>query len=104
MINFEYIRTSSAKAAVDAKAKNASAQFIAGGTNLVDLMKKGVTTPEKLIDINGLPLKLIVEDATHQIKISIACQSIKCRGFSTIKKYGNHWWQHDAAYPLFLFL
>jgi xanthine dehydrogenase YagS FAD-binding subunit len=63
MINFDYIRTSSAKAAVDAKAKNAASQFIAGGTNLVDLMKKGVTTPEKLIDINGLPLKQIVEDA-----------------------------------------
>jgi xanthine dehydrogenase YagS FAD-binding subunit len=63
MINFDYIRTSTAKAAVDAKAKNASAQFIAGGTNLVDLMKKGVTTPEKLIDINGLPLKAITEDA-----------------------------------------
>jgi xanthine dehydrogenase YagS FAD-binding subunit len=63
MINFDYIRTSTAKAAVDAKAKNASAQFIAGGTNLVDLMKKGVTAPEKLIDINGLPLKQITEDA-----------------------------------------
>ncbi len=64
MINFDYIRTSSAKAAVDVKNKNASSQFIAGGTNLVDLMKKGVTTPEKLIDINGLPLKQITEDAT----------------------------------------
>jgi xanthine dehydrogenase YagS FAD-binding subunit len=63
MINFDYIRTFTAKAAVDAKAKNASSQFIAGGTNLVDLMKKGVTTPEKLIDINGLPLKQITEDA-----------------------------------------
>ncbi|MEO6253948.1 MAG: xanthine dehydrogenase family protein subunit M [Ferruginibacter sp.] len=63
MINFDYIKTSTAKAAVDAKAKNASSQFIAGGTNLVDLMKKGVTAPEKLIDINGLPLKQITADA-----------------------------------------
>jgi xanthine dehydrogenase YagS FAD-binding subunit len=63
MINFDYIRTSTTKAAVDAKNKNASSQFIAGGTNLVDLMKKGVTTPEKLIDINALPLKQITEDA-----------------------------------------
>ena len=52
MINFDYIRTSTAKAAVEAKAKSASSEFIAGGTNLVDLMKKGVTSPEKLIDIN----------------------------------------------------
>jgi len=63
MINFEYIRTSSAKAAVDAKAKNTSAAFIAGGTNLVDLMKKGVTAPQRLIDINALPLKDISSDA-----------------------------------------
>jgi xanthine dehydrogenase YagS FAD-binding subunit len=63
MINFDYIRTSTAKAAVDAKAKNAAAQFIAGGTNLIDLMKRGVAAPEKLIDINALPLKQIVEDA-----------------------------------------
>ena len=62
MINFDYIRTSTAKAAVEAKAKNAAAQFIAGGTNLVDLMKKGVTAPKSLIDINGLPLKQIAAD------------------------------------------
>ena len=31
--------------------------FIAGGTNLVDLMKRGITTPQKLVDINNLPLK-----------------------------------------------
>lgn len=63
MINFEYIRTQSAKAAIEARAKNKSAQFIAGGTNLVDLMKKGVTAPDRLIDINGLPLKNITADA-----------------------------------------
>ncbi|MDZ4796064.1 MAG: xanthine dehydrogenase family protein subunit M [Bacteroidota bacterium] len=62
MINFEYIRAHTAKAAVDAAIKNSSAKFIAGGTNLVDLMKKGVTTPERLIDINSLSLKDISSD------------------------------------------
>jgi xanthine dehydrogenase YagS FAD-binding subunit len=57
MINFNYIRSSSAKAAVDAMNKSSNAQFIAGGTNLVDLMKRGVAAPLKLIDITGLPLK-----------------------------------------------
>lgn len=59
MINFDYIRPATTKAAIDALNKDASAQFIAGGTNLVDLMKRGVTNPEKLIDINQLPLKTI---------------------------------------------
>ncbi len=63
MINFDYISASTAKAALDAKAKNAAAQFIAGGTNLVDLMKKGIAAPEKLIDINRLPHKEITADA-----------------------------------------
>ncbi len=63
MINFDYIKTFSTKAAVEAKGKFASSAFIAGGTNLVDLMKKGVTAPERLIDINQLPLKQITADA-----------------------------------------
>lgn len=62
MINFEYTRVSSVKAAVDALAKNPSGGFIAGGTNLIDLMKKGVTAPQRLIDINNIPLKDIKED------------------------------------------
>ncbi|MGZ8538644.1 MAG: FAD binding domain-containing protein [Flavisolibacter sp.] len=61
MINFDYIRPSSQKTAIDALNKNANAQFIAGGSNLVDLMKRGVTVPEKLIDISNLPLKNIEE-------------------------------------------
>ncbi len=59
MINFDYVKPSSQKAAIDALNKDATAQFIAGGTNLVDLMKRGVTAPQKLIDITSLPLKNI---------------------------------------------
>lgn len=59
MINFDFIRAGSSKAAVDAVKKDNNAQFIAGGTNLVDLMKKGIAAPEKLIDITTLPLKEI---------------------------------------------
>ncbi|MEI9944934.1 MAG: xanthine dehydrogenase family protein subunit M [Chitinophagaceae bacterium] len=62
MINFEYTRVSSVKAAVDALAKNPDGKFIAGGTNLVDLMKKGVTAPTRLIDINNIALRDIKED------------------------------------------
>jgi xanthine dehydrogenase YagS FAD-binding subunit len=62
MINFDYSKPASVGAAVSALSKNAKAKFIAGGTNLVDLMKRGVETPEKLIDINGLPLKGITKN------------------------------------------
>ena len=59
MINFQYVRVTTPKAAVDALTKDAKAQWIAGGTNLVDLMKKGVMSPQKLIDISNLPLREI---------------------------------------------
>ena len=59
MIQFEYVKPTTQKAAVNAVAKNSNAQFIAGGTNLIDLMKRGVTAPQKLVDINSLPLKEI---------------------------------------------
>lgn len=62
MINFEYIRVSTPKAAVNALVKDGSAQWIAGGTNLVDLMKKGVMTPQKLVDITNLPFKEITKE------------------------------------------
>ena len=32
------------------------ARFVAGGTNLIDLMKERLAHPSALIDINGLPL------------------------------------------------
>lgn len=57
MINFDYVKVSTPKSAIDALNKDVKSQFIAGGTNLVDLMKRGVAAPEKLIDITGLQLK-----------------------------------------------
>jgi xanthine dehydrogenase YagS FAD-binding subunit len=62
MINFQYARVTTPKAAVDALTKDPGASFIAGGTNLVDLMKKGVMSPEKLIDINHLALRDIKKE------------------------------------------
>jgi xanthine dehydrogenase YagS FAD-binding subunit len=59
MINFQYIKASSAANAVAAIKKDKTSMFIAGGTNLVDLMKKGVTNPQKLIGIFHLDLNKI---------------------------------------------
>ena len=59
---FTYVRPTKQQAAIDAVAKDPNATFIAGGTNLVDLMKRGVMTPQKLVDINRLPLTRIDPD------------------------------------------
>ncbi|OON67048.1 FAD binding domain-containing protein [Hymenobacter sp. CRA2] len=59
MNQFQYLRPTKPKAAIDALARDTNAQFIAGGTNLLDLMKRGVMAPQKLVDINKLPLDKI---------------------------------------------
>jgi xanthine dehydrogenase YagS FAD-binding subunit len=59
MKNFQIIKSLSTASAVSGMKKEASAMYIAGGTNLVDLMKKNIAAPEKLIDITGIDLKAI---------------------------------------------
>jgi len=59
MKNFQIIKALSPDTAVSSLNKETSAMFIAGGTNLVDLMKKNVAAPDKLVDITALDLKKI---------------------------------------------
>lgn len=56
---FSYERASSVEAAAKAAAGTRGAKFIAGGTNLLDLMKLQIETPTHLIDVNGLALDKI---------------------------------------------
>ena len=57
MNNFTYTRVGSLEEAVVEKgSSHANGAVIAGGTNLVDLLKENVARPDRLIDINRLPL------------------------------------------------
>jgi xanthine dehydrogenase YagS FAD-binding subunit len=56
---FTYERAKSPTEAAQAAARVQSARFIAGGTNLLDLMKLQIETPAHLIDVNGLALDRI---------------------------------------------
>ncbi|HEV2609223.1 MAG TPA: xanthine dehydrogenase family protein subunit M [Noviherbaspirillum sp.] len=56
---FTYERAASPAEAAAAAARSAEARFIAGGTNLLDLMKLQIETPAHLIDINDLGLDKI---------------------------------------------
>src|SRR5438552_12675322 len=58
---FTYTRATDPQQATQATAANASAKFLAGGTNLIDLMKMGVERPTQLVDVNRLPLAQIEE-------------------------------------------
>lgn len=66
---FQYIRARSAAEAASAVAQHPGAKFIAGGTNLLDLMKLQVETPTHLIDVNGLGLDAIEPTAQGGLRI-----------------------------------
>ena len=53
---FSYERATTPAAAAAAAARNPGAKFIAGGTNLLDLMKLEIEKPAHLIDVNALAL------------------------------------------------
>ena len=59
MTPFTYERARSPGEAAAAAARNTGAKFIAGGTNLLDLMKLQIETPTHLIDVNRLALDKI---------------------------------------------
>lgn len=60
MIPFDYVRAGSVEEAIRFGAEPRT-RFIAGGTNLVDLMKETVERPERLVDIGRLGLDTIEE-------------------------------------------
>ena len=69
MINFQYARANDVADAVHQIAADPTAKFIAGGTNLIDLMKEDVERPSRLIDISRLPLKTIEETVDGGLRI-----------------------------------
>ena len=69
MINFAYTRASGIADALRVAAADPKAKFIAGGTNLIDLMKEDVERPTRLIDITHLPLKGIEETPEGGLRI-----------------------------------
>jgi xanthine dehydrogenase YagS FAD-binding subunit len=69
MINFQYSRAADVADAVRQIAADRNAKFIAGGTNLIDLMKENVERPSRLIDISRLPLKTVEQTADGGLRV-----------------------------------
>src|SRR3954470_19109470 len=65
---FSYVRADEPATAVKQVSGQARAEFLAGGTTLLDLMKLNVQSPAHLVDINPLPLaKIEATDAGLRI-------------------------------------
>ena len=69
MIPFSYERARTPAEAAAAVARNPGARFIAGGTNLLDLMKLQIETPTHLVDVNRLALDRIEPTAEGGLRV-----------------------------------
>jgi xanthine dehydrogenase YagS FAD-binding subunit len=64
-----YVRPRSVEEAARTHAGRLGARYLGGGTNLVDLMKLGVETPELLVDVSRLPLDTVEEHADGSLRL-----------------------------------
>ena len=72
---FRYERAADARAAVATLAGSPGAKFLGGGTNLVDLMRLGVETPDLLVDVTRLPFGGVEETLGGGLRIGAAVRN-----------------------------
>ncbi|MBX4861354.1 xanthine dehydrogenase family protein subunit M [Rhizobium leguminosarum bv. viciae] len=86
---FTYERASSVEAAAKAAASNPETKFIAGGTNLLDLMKLEIETPTHLIDVNGVGLDKIESTPEGGLRIGALVRNTDLAAHETVRRdYG----------------
>lgn len=86
---FTYERASSVEAAAKAAASNPEAKFIAGGTNLLDLMKLEIETPTHLIDVNDIGLDKIEPTQDGGLRIGALVRNTDLAAHETVRRdYG----------------
>jgi len=76
MNNFEYLQAADADQAINLRDKDINAQYLAGGTNLVDLWKYNLTHPAALIDINHISINnTITENPDGGVRLGAAVRN-----------------------------
>src|SRR5438105_1694362 len=83
---FTYSRVADTESALKEKAAGPSVRFLAGGTNLIDLARYGVEKPERLIDINHLPLNKIEPLPGGGLRIGALVRNSDCAADERIRK------------------
>lgn len=86
MNNFSYTRAENISDAISGIVKDERAKFIAGGTNLIDLMKENVARPSQLIDINRLPLSEIKENEAGGLRLGALCTNADTAYHAEVEK------------------
>jgi xanthine dehydrogenase YagS FAD-binding subunit len=82
---FNYSRARDADQAVAEISAKTQGKFLGGGTNLIDLMKMGVETPDQLIDINRIPLAQIEKLPNKGVRIGALARNSDVAAHDLIK-------------------
>jgi xanthine dehydrogenase YagS FAD-binding subunit len=86
---FTFERAASVEDAARSAASNSDAKFIAGGTNLLDLMKLEIERPTHLIDVNGLDLGKIERTPEGGLRIGALVRNTALAADETVRRdYG----------------
>jgi len=86
---FTYERAKSPAEAAAAAASAPGARFIAGGTNLLDLMKLEIETPRRLIDVNGLDLDKVEKTSDGGLRIGALVRNTDLAAHERVRRdYG----------------
>ena len=120
---FTYERAKSPAEAAASAARVKAAKFVAGGTNLLDLMKLQIETPTHLIDVNGLALDKIETHPEGGLRIGalvrntdlaadervrrdygLLCTSAACGRLRPAAQSSDHGRQPAPAHAVSLFL
>lgn len=89
MKSFTYERAKSAAEAAATVAKVPGAKFLAGGTNLLDLMKLEIETPTHLVDVQDIGLDTIEETADGGLRIGALVSNTALASDKRVRKdYG----------------
>ncbi len=83
---FTFQRATAVADAAASAARTPGAKFIAGGTNLLDLMKLEIETPEHLIDVNGLGLDKIERMADGGLRIGALVRNTDLAADSVVRR------------------
>jgi xanthine dehydrogenase YagS FAD-binding subunit len=83
---FTYERAATPAEAAAAAARVQGAKFIAGGTNLLDLMKLQIETPTHLIDVNGTGLDTIEKTEAGGIRIGALVRNTTLAADKRVRK------------------
>ncbi|NEQ72210.1 MAG: xanthine dehydrogenase family protein subunit M [Okeania sp. SIO2C9] len=82
---FSYARVNEENKAITTVSEDETISFIAGGTDLIGLIKDGVQTPKQVVDINPLPLDSVEVDADNNLRIGALVTLSDVARYPTVK-------------------